>query len=616
VNSLLQPATSGSRDGTPPALRVKRVVKQFGSTTALAGVDLEVPEGMVFGLLGPNGAGKTTLVRILATLLRPDAGQAELLGLDVVADASKVREQLALTGQFAAVDELLTGRENLEMFGRLFRLSRTEARRRASELLERFELADAADRTAKTYSGGMRRRLDLASSMLTQPRVLFLDEPTTGLDPRSRNEIWEIVRDLRRAGTTILLTTQYLEEADQLADEIAVIDHGRVIAKGTGNELKDRVGGQILEVELTDVQQRDEAEAALLRVGCGTPEEDERPNRLILPAPRDGLVLVEEAAAELRRAGIGVSDIGLRRPTLDDVFLQLTGQAPSENGRPQSAVVVPESPVERPRRLPRARAPSLRDVESSVTDIGVVTMRNLRHFWRQPDLLVFSTIQPIMFVVLFVYVFGGAVGLALPPGVTYVDYLLPGILVQSVTFRASNTAVGLSEDLRRGVIDRFRSMPMARSAVLLGRTTADLVRNILIIGLMIGVGYLVGFRFQAGVLPVLTCVALVAGFGFALSWIFAFVSLVVRGAETAQTAGFVLLFPLVFASSVFVPVSTLPNWLAPVAKASPVTLTADAARTLALTGGVPHSLWGALAWIVGLVALFVPLSVWRYRRMS
>src|SRR3989475_532263 len=333
MTSLSQPETNGSGGSRPPAVRVGGVVKRFGSTMALAGVDLEVPEGMVFGLLGPNGAGKTTLIRILATLLEPDAGRAELLGHDVVAESSSVRELLALTGQFAAVDELLTGRENLEMFGRLFRLSRTEARRRASELLARFELTDAADRTAKTYSGGMRRRLDLASSMLTQPRVLFLDEPTTGLDPRSRNEIWEIVRDLRRAGTTILLTTQYLEEADQLADEIAVIDHGRVIAKGTGNELKDRVGGQILEVELTDVQQRDEAEAALLRVGCGAPEEDERPNRLILPAPRDGLVLVEEAAAELRRAGIGVSDMGLRRPTLDDVFLQLTGRAPSENVR-------------------------------------------------------------------------------------------------------------------------------------------------------------------------------------------------------------------------------------------------------------------------------------------
>jgi ABC transporter DrrB family efflux protein len=615
ATTLSQPEVKGSRRGRPAAVRVGGVVKRFGSTTALAGVDLEVPEGMVFGLLGPNGAGKTTLIRILATLLVPDAGRAELLGHDVVAESSGVRELLALTGQFAAVDELLTGRENLEMFGRLFRLSRAQARGRASELLERFELADAADRTAKTYSGGMRRRLDLASSLLTQPRVLFLDEPTTGLDPRSRNEIWAIVRNLRREGTTILLTTQYLEEADQLADEIAVIDHGRVIAEGTGDELKDRVGGQILEVELTDVAQRDEA--ALLRVGCGAPEEDERPNRLTLPAPRESLVLVEEAAAELRRAGIGVSDMGLRRPTLDDVFLQLTGEAPSENGKPPiAAAVTDEKVLERPRRLPRPHAPSLRAAKTSLTDTAVVTIRNLRHFWRQPDLLVFSTIQPIMFVVLFVYVFGGAVGLALPPGVTYVDYLLPGIFVQSVTFRASNTAVGLSEDLRRGVIDRFRSMPMARSAVLLGRTTADLVRNILIIGLMIVVGYLVGFRFQAGVIPALACVALVAAFGFALSWIFAFVSLVVRGAETAQTAGFVLLFPLVFASSVFVPVSTLPSWLQPIAKASPVTLTANAARTLALTGGIPSSLGGALAWIVGIVAVFVPLSVWRYRRMS
>jgi ABC transporter DrrB family efflux protein len=616
ATSLSQPESNRSRRSRPPAVRVGGVVKRFGSTTALAGIDLEVAEGMVFGLLGPNGAGKTTLIRILATLLEPDAGRAELLGHDVVAESSSVRELLALTGQFAAVDELLTGRENLEMFGRLFRLSRAEASRRASELLERFELADAADRTAKTYSGGMRRRLDLASSLLTQPRVLFLDEPTTGLDPRSRNEIWEIVRDLRREGTTILLTTQYLEEADQLADEIAVIDHGRVIAEGTGNELKDRVGGQILEVELTDVGQRDEAEAALLRVGCGAPEKDERPNRLTLPAPRESLVLVEEAAAELRRAGIGVSDMGLRRPTLDDVFLQLTGQAPSENGTQQIAAAVPdEKPLKRQRRLPRPHAPSLRGAETSLTDSAIVTMRNLRHFWRQPDLLVFSTIQPIMFVVLFVYVFGGAVSLALP-GVTYVNYLLPGIFVQSVTFRASNTAVGLSEDLRRGVIDRFRSMPMARSAVLLGRTTADLVRNVLIIGLMIVVGYLVGFRFQGGVLPALGCVALVAAFGFALSWIFAFVSLVVRGAETAQTAGFVLLFPLVFASSVFVPVSSMPSWLQPIAEASPVTLTADAARTLALTGGVPDSLAGSLAWIVGIVALFVPLSVWRYRRMS
>src|SRR2546423_5850603 len=235
-----------------PAARVEGVAKRFGATVALAGVELEVPQGTVFGLLGPNGAGKTTLVRILATLLTPDAGHAEVLGHDVVREAAAVRELLGLTGQFAAVDEILTGRENLEMFGRLFDLSRDEARRRAGELLERFDLADAADRPARTYSGGMRRRLDLASSLLTRPRVPFLDEPTTGLDPRSRHQIWAIVRELQGEGTTLLLTTQYLEEADELADRIAVIDHGRVIAEGTGNELKERIGGHIIRGEVVN----------------------------------------------------------------------------------------------------------------------------------------------------------------------------------------------------------------------------------------------------------------------------------------------------------------------------------------------------------------------------
>jgi ABC transporter DrrB family efflux protein len=611
------------RGSSVPAVRVEGVVKRFGATVALDGAGLEVPAGMVFGLLGPNGAGKTTLVRILATLLAPDAGRAEVLGHDVVGEPAAVRELIGLTGQFAAVDELLTGRENLEMFGRLFNLSREDAGRRAGELLERFDLAQAADRPARTYSGGMRRRLDIASSLLTRPQVLFLDEPTTGLDPRSRNEIWAIVRELQREGTTLLLTTQYLEEADQLADRIAVIDRGKVIAEGTGNELKDRVGGQILEVELSSAGQRDQAQALLAGVGCGEPQPDERPDRLTLPAPRDGLQLVEEAAAGLRRAQIAVTDIGLRRPTLDDVFLQLTGIPPSEDGggpsprtRRRSRLQQPAPDVSAPRRpVLRLRLPSPRAVRWTVTDTTVVTGRNLRHFIRQPDLLVFSTIQPVLFVLLFVYVFGGAIGRSLPHGVAYVDFLLPGVFVQSVTFGASQTAVGLKEDLTRGVVDRFRSMPMARSAVLAGRTVADLVRNIVVIFLMIAVGYLVGFRFLGGIAGAVGCIAVVAAFGFALSWIFAVVALTVRGAETAQTAGFVVIFPLVFASSVFVPVSTFPDWLQAFATINPVTVTADAARSLALFG-TTASLGAAAAWIGGLLAVFIPLSVWRYRQIS
>ncbi len=607
-----------------PAIHVEGVVKRFGATEALAGVDLDVEEGTVFGLLGPNGAGKTTLVRVLATLLTPDAGRAEIFGRDVAHDGAGVREIVALTGQFAAIDEMLTGRENLQMFGRLFDLSVADARRRANELLERFDLADAADRAARTYSGGMRRRLDLASSLLTRPRVLFLDEPTTGLDPRSRNEIWAVVRELVRQGTTVLLTTQYLEEADQLAEQIAVIDHGRVIAQGTGSELKDRVGGQILEVELASSAERERARVALAGIGCDEPEPGERLAQLTLPAPRDGLEMIEDAASALRKAGIAVSDLGLRRPTLDDVFLQLTGappdangataQAASGNGRPSTAPDRKTFP--RPPRQPLRRHLSPRQLRGDFTDARVVSVRNLRHFVRQPDLLVFSTIQPIMFVLLFTYVFGGAISHSLPQGVSYIDYLLPGILVQSVTFRASQTAVGLSDDLKLGVIDRFRSMPMARSAVLIGRTAADFVRNVLIIVLMIIVGYIIGFRFQAGFAQALGCIAVVSAFGLALSWIFAFVALSVRSAEAAQTAGFVVLFPLVFASSVFVPVSTLPHWLQVIAKVSPVTLAANTARSLALVPGAPSSLLGAIAWIVGLLAVFIPLSVWRYRRMT
>ena len=315
---------------------VKIYKSRKSEVRALDGVDLTVAEGTVLGLLGPNGAGKTTAVRILATLLKPDAGRATIAGLDVVRQAQEIRSIIGLSGQYAAVDENLTGRENLWMFGRLYQLTSAEARRRANELLEQFDLLDAADRTVKTYSGGMRRRLDLGSALIGQPRLLFLDEPTTGLDPRSRLGMWEVIRGLVRDGTTVLLTTQYLEEADELADMIGVIDHGRIIARGTADELKSQVGGERIEVVVHGRESMAQAMAILSRDGAGEVTVDEHTRRLTVPTSAGASALVQ-VVRDLDEAGIGIDDIALRRPTLDDVFLSLTGHAAADAASDQAA---------------------------------------------------------------------------------------------------------------------------------------------------------------------------------------------------------------------------------------------------------------------------------------
>ncbi len=306
------------------AIEVRDLRKAFKDVQALDGVDLTVQQGTVLGLLGPNGAGKTTAVRILTTLLPPDSGSARVAGLDVVADADRLRSQIGLAGQYAAVDENLTGSENLEMVGRLYHMGRGPARARAGELLERFSLTDAADRLAKTYSGGMRRRLDLAAALVARPPVIFLDEPTTGLDPRSRLQLWEVIEARVAAGTTVLLTTQYLDEADRLADAIAVIDHGQVIAEGTSDELKERVGGERLDVTLEDGCSTQTAIDALVPIADERPKCEKGVLSVPLRRDRGGIV---EAVRRLDGAGIGVEDIAVHKPTLDDVFITLTGHA-------------------------------------------------------------------------------------------------------------------------------------------------------------------------------------------------------------------------------------------------------------------------------------------------
>jgi len=331
-----------------PIISAQGITKSFGDVKALTGVDLEVQPGTVYGLLGPNGAGKTTMVRVLTTLLKPDAGQATVAGYDVITQAAQLRTTIGLAGQYAAVDEILTGRENLEMVGRLYHLSPSESRRRAEEILERFDLTHAAGRTVKTYSGGMRRRLDLAASLVGRPQVLFLDEPTTGLDPRSRLGLWDFIERLVEGGTTLLLTTQYLEEADRLADRIAVIDKGTVIAEGTSDELKGTIGGDVLELEIADPANLQPAMAAVADMCCGEATVDEIRNIVRVPV-ETAIGTITDAVRRLDTAGIKLVDIAIHRPTLDDVFLSLTGES-VEDAPPDDDALVTAGPRKRSRR--------------------------------------------------------------------------------------------------------------------------------------------------------------------------------------------------------------------------------------------------------------------------
>jgi ABC transporter DrrB family efflux protein len=594
-------------------IEVEGVTKRFGSTQALAGVDLVAEEGKVLALLGPNGAGKTTLVRILATLLRPDSGRASVAGCDVVTDAARLRSLIGLTGQFAAVDELLTGRENLELVGIFYHLSKSERRRQAQDVLERFSLTDAAEHLVKTYSGGMRRRLDVGASLIGRPRVLFLDEPTTGLDPRTRNGVWSFVEDLVAGGTTVLLSTQYMEEAEHLAHRIVVIDAGAVVAQGTAAELKDRLGGDVLEARVSNARDLERAGSLIAELGQSAPRVDSDQRRVSMPTKGATRVLIA-AGERLQAEGIALEDLGIRHPSLDDVFLSLTGdsaraQRNGERAAPGPLKIAPE--LEPPIKPTTARTP--RPTEDGVRDTAGVAKRNLLRILRNPRLLVISAIQPAMLLVLFRYVLGGAIHI---PGGSYVDYIVPAVFIEAVMIGGMATAIGLADDLGNGIIDRFRSLPMARSAVLAGRTLADLARSVFSLALMVGLGLLVGFSFHAGIGAIVAGLALVIFFGYCFSWIYATIGLLTKDPETAQVAGILPFFILVFASSAIVPVATMPGWLQPFARHQPVSITINAVRALLQGEPTHHWIWQSLAWSTGILVVFFTIALRLYRNVT
>lgn len=586
------------------AIATQGIVKRYGAKTALDGLDLRVDTGTVHAMLGPNGAGKTTTVDVLTTLARPDAGRAMVLGRDLLSDPVAVRGLVAVTGQRPTVDVTLTGRENLRLMATLAQLPWSRIRPRVDELLQDFGLTESADQPVRGYSGGMRRRLDLAVALVTDPAVLLLDEPTTGLDPHSRARLWDRIRALRDAGTTVVLTTQYLEEADQLADRVTVLDHGQVIADGTPAELKARLGETTVELHLPDRPSAERAREMLSGSGP-LPASGAADTSVRLRAGPDTRHLIR-VLRDLDGAALTPRSLSVREPTLDDVFLALT------DGEGADRRTVPLRPAAAFEEASATSGPAPGRPRMGRDSLAMAA-RNLLILRRIPQQVVFATVQPIMIVLMFRYVLGGAMQ---APGYEYVDYLMPGVFAQAIAFGAMGTAIGLAGDRQAGNLTRFLTLPMARSAIVLGRTVADLARNVVVVALMAGVGFAVGFRIHTSVPAFLAALGLLLAFGYALSWGAATLGLLLGDAESAQGAAVPLVFVLVFASSAFVPVESMPGWLQAFATHQPVTAVVSGARALSLGGPAVAHVTAAVAWTVGLAVMFSLLAAVRIRRSA
>jgi daunorubicin resistance ABC transporter ATP-binding subunit len=591
------------------AIDATGIVKSFGKKQVLRGINLKIQKGSIHAVLGPNGSGKTTLIKILSTLLKADEGNILVSGHSVSGDPDKVRASISLTGQSASVDEELTGYENLYLFARLLNYPVSEARQRASELLSAFDLQEAAKRLVKTYSGGMRRRLDIAASMVKISEILFLDEPTTGLDPRSRNSMWSVIRSLARKGTTILLTTQYLEEAEQLADKITVIDEGRVISEGTSNELKASVGQNILHVHLDGVDQQHLA-TVLKKMEFGQAQKDPVAKKLLFQV--SGQEQAVAILSELGKNNIEITAFNLSRPDLNEVFLSLTGKTTEEeNGQNMQNDRETDG-------LPAATSVSrLLDHASPLHKSGffgnklMFGWRNLIKIKHIPEQFMDVLITPIMFTFMFTFLFGGALA-----GSTraYLQFFIPGILVQTVTFNAMYAGININNDVSKGIFDRFRSMPIWLPAPLSGIFIGDFFRHLISGSLVLLFGFIIGFRTDAGILAFAVSFLIMIFFSMSVSWIFIIMGLTMRSVSAVMSFGWLILMPLVFMSNIFADPSTMPKWLQSFISYNPLAWQVNAVRGLLGGTSTAHEIVKALGASLAISVLLFPVTVWYYKK--
>ncbi|MBN2530239.1 MAG: ATP-binding cassette domain-containing protein [Deltaproteobacteria bacterium] len=596
------------------AISARSLTKRFGHKVALDDVSLDIERGSIHALLGPNGAGKTTFVKILSTLLSPTLGEARILGSDVHRHPDEIKERISLTGQSASVDEEMTGYENVYLLARLLGLPKKDARMRTLELLTFFELFDAQNKLVKFYSGGMRRRLDIAASIIRKPEILFLDEPTTGLDPGSRNRLWRLIKNIAQSGTTVLLTTQYLEEADQLADEISVIDNGRLIYSGTGDTLKSSVGTNMLHISWSSTND-DETQRAISVI-----EEHITDSARITLSPHGAVVSVTstlestQVLAGLSQAGIPVLSYALSRPTLDEAFLALTGNPAAESGDAPSDDIIPDNTAaSASNKAPSLASLSLPVVHSAgaLTDIVMLGWRSLVKIKHIPEQFTDVLVTPVMFMFMFAFLLGGALAGSVD---AYLSFLVPGMLVQTLTFNSVYSGMNIHTDIHKGIFDRFKSMPIWSASPFLGLFVGDCLRHLISGVFLLLVSTFIGFRFQTDIWHVGGALLLIAVFALSVSWIFITLGLLMRSISAVMSTSWMILMPLVFLSNIYAEPSTMPNWLQTWISMNPVTWQVDAAR--ALMGGdvaLPLVLKALLASVV-FTGVFAPLVVFIYRR--